>query len=264
MDAKKRTVGADFIKPETLGSFATTILSYAISQGISLDEIAQVVDISELDYANQDVRLSDSFIGELMKMLADKFPDRAISIEVARSAPFSMFGGLVQGALFATDFEAVLNWFVGNTSIIADLSAVHLEKTASESALVLAHPSEFIDNGHTMEAAMGVMWRLLNTITVSGAPLQRVEFACKKTVNLHPYEEFFQAPITFQTGRNALIFSLDLHRKPIRSANPQMFDLIKQHFVEFRQKLNEESYPTELAKLRQSIMANAAQGQYGA
>ncbi|MEM9155517.1 MAG: helix-turn-helix domain-containing protein, partial [Cyanobacteria bacterium P01_F01_bin.33] len=46
--------------------------------------------------------------------------------------------------------------------------------------------------------------------------------------------------------------------------NPQMFDLIKQHFVEFRQKLNEESYPTELAKLRQSIMANAAQGQYGA
>ena len=264
MDARKGSIGVDFVRPESLGSLSTTVISYAVSQGLSLDEIAQVIDISELDYANQNARLPDLFVGELMTVLADKLPDRAVSMEIAHCAPFSMFGGLVQGALFATDFEAALNWFVENTSIIADQSAVHLEKTASEGVLVLAHPCEFMDNGYTMEATMGVLWRFLSTITVPGASLQRVEFANKKAVKLRPYEEFFQAPVLFQAGRNALVFSLDIFCRPVRSANPQMFELIKQHFVELRQKLNDDNYPAALAPLRRSIMDNAAHGEYGA
>ena len=262
MDAKKGTIGANFVRPKALGSLSTTVLSYAVSQGLSLDEIAQVIDISELDYANQNFRLPDPFVGELMMVLIDKFPDRAISMEIARSAPFSMFGSVVQGALFATDFEAALNWFVENTSIIADQSTAHLEKTASEGALVFAHPCEVIDNGYTMEAMMGVLWRFLNTITVPEAPLQRVEFANKKTVKLHPYEEFFQAPTLFQAGRNALVFSLDIFCCPVYSANPQMFALVKQNFIELRQKLNENNYPAALAPLRRSIMNNATHGEY--
>ncbi|MGD1927289.1 MAG: helix-turn-helix domain-containing protein [Leptolyngbyaceae cyanobacterium] len=262
MDARKETIDVDFVRPESLGSLSTTVISYAVSQGLSLDEIAQVIDISELDYANQNARLPDLFIGELMTVLADKFPDRAVSMEIAHCAPFSMFGGLVQGALFATDFEAALNWFVENTSIIADQSAVHLEKTASEGALVFAHPCEFVDNGYTMEATMGVLWRFLNTITVPKASLQRVEFANNKAVKLRPYEEFFKAPVLFQAGRNALVFPLDIFCRPVRYANPQMFDLIKPHFVELRQKLIENNYPAALAPLRRSIMDNAAHGEY--
>ena len=40
-------------------------------------------------------------------VLVDKFPDRAISMEIARSAPFSMFGTVVQGAL--SDIQLGLN-----------------------------------------------------------------------------------------------------------------------------------------------------------
>ena len=83
MDAKKGFIYANF-KPETLGSLATMTIAYAISQGITFDEIAQAIDILELDYANQDVRLSEPVVGELMKVLVDKFPDRAISMEIAR------------------------------------------------------------------------------------------------------------------------------------------------------------------------------------
>ena len=61
-----------------------TTIAYAISQGIPFDEIVQAIDILELDYANQDVRLSEPVVGELMKVLVDKFPDRAISMEIAR------------------------------------------------------------------------------------------------------------------------------------------------------------------------------------
>ncbi|ESA39115.1 family transcriptional regulator [Leptolyngbya sp. Heron Island J] len=262
MNAKKGIIYANFVKPETLGSLATTTIAYAILQGITLDEIAQSIDISELDYANQDARLPDPVIGELMNVLVDKLPDRAISMEIAHCAPFSMLGGLVQGAMFATDFESALTWFVENSSIIADQSVVHLEKTDSEVALVVAHPSESLDQGHTLEATAGLIWRLLNTITVPGAPLQKVEFANPKAVPLQPYEEFFQAPVWFHTGRNALVFSIDILRLPIHSANAQMFDFIKQHFANLRQKLNEDRYPAALIPLRRSIMDNAAHGKY--
>ncbi|MGD1854569.1 MAG: helix-turn-helix domain-containing protein [Leptolyngbyaceae cyanobacterium] len=262
MNAKKGIIYANFVKPEALGSLATTTIAYAVSQGITFDEIAQAIDISELDYANQDARLPDPVVGELMSMLVEKLPARAISMEIAHCAPFSMLGGLVQGAMFATNFESALTWFVENSSIIADQAVVHLETIDSEVALVVAHPSEAIDQGHTLEATTGLIWRLLNTITVPGAPLQAAEFAYQKSVPLHSYEEFFQAPVLFHTGRNALIFSTDILGLPIRSSNAQMFEFIKQHFANLRQKLNEDRYPPALLPLRRSIMDNAAHGKY--
>ena len=139
---------------------------------------------------------------------------------------------------------------------------MHLKKTNSEVSLVVARPYEALDYGHTLEATTGLIWRLLNTITVPAAPLQRVEFANKKAVPLQPYEAFFQAPASFHTGRNALVFSTSILRRPVRSANAQMFAFIQQHFADLRQKLNSDRYPAALAPLRQSIMDNAAQGTY--
>ena len=262
MNAKKGTIYANLVKPETLGSLATTTIAYAVSQGITLDEIALAIDISELDYANQDARLPDPVIGGLMNVLVNKFPGRAISMEIAQCAPFSMLGGLVQGAMFATDFKAALTWFVENISIIADQATIHLEKTDSEMAFVVAHPFETIENGHMLEATTGLIWRLLNTITVPKASLKRVEFANTKVVPLQPYEEFFQAPVSFQTSRNALVFSPETLRLPVRSANAQMFDLIEQHFADLRQRLNRDCYPPALLPLCQSIMDNATHGIY--
>ena len=262
MNAKKGIIHANFVNPQTLGSLANTAIAYAISQGITFDEIAQVIDISELNYADQNVRLPDPVVGELMNLLVKKFPERAISMEIARCAPFSMLGGLVQGAMFAANFESALTWFIENSTVLADQAVLHLEKTATEVAFVVAHPFEAIDQGHTLEATMGLIWRLLNTITLPKAPIQRVEFANKKALPIHPYEAFFQAPVSFQTGRNILFFAPDTLHLPVRTANAQMFAFIQQHFADLRQKLNGDRYPAALAALRQSIMDNATHGTY--
>lgn len=262
MSAKKGIIRANFVNPETLGSLAHTTIAYAISQGITFDEIAAAIDISELDYANQDARLPDPVIGDLMRLLVERFPERAISMDIARNAPFSMLGGLVQGAMFATNFETALTWFVENSKVLADQVTMKLEKTVSEVAFVVSHPYEAMDQGHTLEATTGLIWRLLNTITLPQAPLNRVEFANKKAISTQPYEAFFQAPVSFQTGRNALFFSVDTLRLPIRSANPQMFAFVQQHFADLRKKLSGDRLPVALEPLRQSIMENAAHGTY--
>lgn len=264
MDAEKGTINANFVKPETLGSIVTTVLDFAISHGMTLEEIAQVSDLSTIDYARLDSRISDDAVAELMSAIANRWADTAISMEIARSAPFTMLGGLAKGAQFANDIEAMLEWFLVNQTIIADQSAVHLEQTDSEVALVIAHPSEHRDQGLLLEAVTGLIWRLLQESTDSEVSLLRVEFAHEKPVPVEAYESFFQVPVSFQTGRNALVFSRESLGVPIRNANPQMFSFVERHFAELRQQLGSDRYPIALAKLRQGIMENATQGEYGA
>ncbi|MEM1280444.1 MAG: hypothetical protein AAGG53_10600, partial [Cyanobacteria bacterium P01_H01_bin.152] len=129
MSAEKGTINANFARSETLGSIATTTIAFAVSRGMALDELTQGTNLSEVDYARLDSRISDESVGELMSLIADRWPDVAISMEIATAAPFSMLGGLVQGAQVANDIEAVLEWFVTNQTIIADQSAVHIEQT---------------------------------------------------------------------------------------------------------------------------------------
>ncbi|MBE9101867.1 AraC family transcriptional regulator ligand-binding domain-containing protein [Vacuolonema iberomarrocanum] len=264
MDAEKGTINANFVKPETLGSIVTTILDFAISHGMTLEEIAQVSDLSTINYARLDSRISDDAVAELMSAIANRWADTAISMEIARSAPFTMLGGLAKGAQFANDIEAMLEWFLVNQTIIADQSAVHLEQADSEVALVIAHPSEHQDQGLLLEAVTGLIWRLLQESTDSEVSLLRVEFAHKKPVPVEAYESFFQVPVSFQTGRNALVFSRESLGVPVRHANPQMFSFVERHFAELRQQLGSDRYPLALAKLRQGIMENATQGEYGA
>lgn len=264
MDAGKPRIKPNFVKSETLGSIVTTILDFAISHGMTLEEITQVTDLSEVDYARLDSRISDDSVGELMSVIANHWPDVAISMEIANSAPFSMLGGLAKGAQVANDVEAVLSWFVTNQTIISDQSAVHIEKMDSEVAIIVAHPCENKDQGMLLEAITGLIWRLLQESTNLEIALLRVEFAHTKSVPLDTYEAFFQAPVLFQTNRNALVFARETLSVPIRHANSQMFSFIERHFTELRQQLENDRYPIALAKLRQSIMENAVQGNYGA
>ena len=264
MDAEKGTISANFVQPETLGSIVTTVLDCAVSHGMPLEAIAQVTDLSAIDYARLDSRISDDAVAALMSVIANRWADTAISMEIARSVPFTMLGGLARGAQFANDVEAMLGWFLSNQTIIADQSAVQLEQAESEVALVIAHPGETQDQGMLLEAVTGLVWRLLQESTDVEISLLRVEFVSAKPVLMAAYESFFQAPVSFQAGRNALVFSQDSLRAPVRSANPQMFKFVERHFAALRQQLESDRYPIALAELRRGIMENATQGEYGA
>ncbi|MEM6453309.1 MAG: AraC family transcriptional regulator ligand-binding domain-containing protein [Cyanobacteria bacterium P01_D01_bin.105] len=264
MDADKETTEANFVQSETLGSIVTTILDFAVSHGMTLEAIAQVTDLSAVDYARLDSRIADDAVGELMRLVANQWPDTAISMEIARSAPFAMLGNLAKGAQFANDIEAILEWFLTNQTIISNQSAVHLARADSEVAIVIAHPNEHRDQGTLLEAIAGLIWRVLKASTDLEISLLRVEFASTKPVPIESYEAFFQAPVSFQTGRNALVFSQDSLSAPVRDANPQMFSFVEHHFAELRQQLGSDRYPIALAEIRRGIMENATQGEYGA
>ncbi|MEO1636828.1 MAG: AraC family transcriptional regulator ligand-binding domain-containing protein [Cyanobacteria bacterium J06631_9] len=242
----------------------TTILDFAVSRGITVEEIAQVMDLSAVDYARLDTRISNDEVGRLMSLMINRWPNTAISMEIARSAPFTMLGGLVKGVQFANDIEAMLEWFVTNQKIISDQSVVHLEKTDAEVTMVVAHPHESQDQGILLEAVTGLIWRLLKESTDLEISLLRVEFAIAKPVPIAAYESFFQAPVSFQAGRNALVFSRESLSAPVRDANPQMFSFVEHHFTKLRQQLGSDRHPSALAELRQGIMENAVQGEYGA
>ena len=241
-----------------------SVITVAIAKGMTMDELAAATDISLIDFVDPHARVPDRAISELMNGIIKRWPDVPISMEIARSAPISMLGGLAQGSQFAPNVAALLAWWAGNQWIVADQTTVYIEQTASEVALVLQHPGDGSNNGVAMEAGIGVHWRLLNAITDLAIPLLRVEFAYEKPWPMLAYEAFFQAPVSFQTGRNALVFAQENVGTPLRLANPEMFELIDHQFAARREQRKSDLDPPALAKLRQSIIANAAQGEYRA
>lgn len=253
-----------FTKPTTLASFATSIIAFATSNGMTIDELAEATDISLVDFVNPNARVPDYAISALMNGVINRWPNAPISMEIAQSASISMLGGLAQGSQFAPDVEAVLTWWTKVHWLVADQAVSHIEQTASEFALVITHPSAGDNYGVVMEAGMGVHWRLLKAMTELDIPLIRVEFAHEKPVPVKVYEAFFQAPVSFRSDRNALVFSREHVRTPIRLANPKLFELIDHQLTTLRrtQNCDHDQYP--LATLRQSIIANAARGEYGA
>ncbi|MEM8544918.1 MAG: AraC family transcriptional regulator ligand-binding domain-containing protein [Cyanobacteria bacterium P01_H01_bin.119] len=260
MNFEKDIGDINHTKSTSLMSLATSIITFAISKGMTPDEL----DVSQVDFIDQNARITDHALSNLIDRVTNKWPDTPISMEIARSAPISMLGGLAQGSRFAPNVESVLAWWAKSQWIVADQVMSRIEKTASEIALVIAHPCDGYDKGVAMETAVGVHWRLLNAITDFDVPLTRVEFTYEKPLPLQAYESFFQAPVLFQTGRNALVFPRESLGIPIRLANPQMFELIDHQFAMLRQKRNRNRYPTALASLHQSTAENAARGEYRA
>ena len=101
MNAKKRTIPAKVQESRSICSIALAKVSFAISCGMSLNEITKVCGINAAELMDPDSRIPDSVIVNLWHELSSRFPERCLSMEMARSVPLSTMGGLAHGAQFA-------------------------------------------------------------------------------------------------------------------------------------------------------------------
>ncbi|MEM9244888.1 MAG: hypothetical protein AAGA67_03980, partial [Cyanobacteria bacterium P01_F01_bin.153] len=67
-------------------------MTFALSQGMAIDEIAQATDISLIDFVDPHARVPDFAVSDLILCVTRKWPEAPVAIEIARSAPFSAFG----------------------------------------------------------------------------------------------------------------------------------------------------------------------------
>jgi len=210
-----------------------------------------------------DARLPDDVIPKLWCALMERSePDEALALEMARAAPLSFLGGLAHGAQFAANLRDALNLFIQNRSMLADRLEVGLQETGKEVSLVAAHPLDALDDGRTAEVGVAVMTRVVREVLEMDQSMTRVEFTHQPRGLPDAYQAFFNIPVLFEQGRNAIVFEASSLSLPIRNSNVDLFAFVQKHYEQVRNRVAREKIPPELSKLRDAISKNAEHGEY--
>jgi len=263
MRAPNRTDHANIGGPKALACIASTTVAFALSRGLTLDQIEETAGISGIDLMDPDARLPDHVIPKLWCALMEcSDPEEALALEMARAAPLSFLGGLAHGAQFAANLREALNLFVQNRSMLADRLEVGLRETGTEASLVATHPLDSLDDGRTAEVGVAVMTRVVREVLDMHQSMTRVEFTHQPRGLPDAYQAFFNIPVLFEQGRNAIVFDASSLSRPIRNRNVDLFAFVQKHYEQVRNRVEREKVPPELSTLRDAIAKNAEHGDF--
>ena len=142
-----RTFRASPRQPTVAASIASSAVAFALSRGVTSDEIREATGISGLDLMPPEGRLPDSVLTDLWNIMAPRFPGEAISLQMARGAPLTSLAGLAHGASFAQNLREGLGLFIRNRELLSERLHLELVESGDEAALVMAHPNDDAEGG---------------------------------------------------------------------------------------------------------------------
>lgn len=241
-----------------------SVLVYALSRGMTAEDIESVAGRSLEDFANCTGRVPDDTSPKIMRALAERWPDRALPIEMSSMAPLTIFGGAGEAARYAHDVRAALRLLADNSELCGDRLSVEYSEFGSTAKLAVWHPLDWIDNGRLNEVGFCVVWRLLRYMLGDAAKLAGVRLGFSGNGPPAQYREFFDAPIEYTgTSRDhALLFDRDMIDRKNPRANPSLFRLASKHLEELRAELRREGVSGPLAELRAAIVESARRGEF--
>ena len=243
---------------------AAAVVAYALSRGLTMLEIQEVTGISCGELMAPEARLPESVVPDLWLLLSSRFPGEPLTLDMAKAAPFSFFGGLADGAQFADDLRAAIGLLVANSRIITDRVEVEFEEGGAEPKLISHHPLDAIDGGRSAEMGMALGARLFTEFLGVENSIASVRLAHAPHCSEQYYTEFFRVPVEFAANQTALIFDADKLDVRIKHANVELFSYVETHFAGLRTQIGTPDNSDELSALRKAVAQNALVGEFGA
>ena len=228
---RNRTIPAKSIGRSNHVTVAATTVSFALSRGMTIAEIESVTGLDASSLGDPEARLDDSIPNRIWVALGQKTgPEIALSIEAVRAAPLSALAGLAHGAQFAPTFRDAMVFMRDNQNLVSDrLEAVIIDESG-ETTIAHTHPNDAIDNGRFSEVGTGLAARLAREILGVQVPPLRVEVPFGPMGPADAYVKFYRCPVEFQTGRSAMVFPSSVLARPVRTADPTLFNFVERHF----------------------------------
>ena len=244
-------------------SLLSTTMAFALSRGISVEDMEAEAGVSAFELMNPQARVSDEVVPRMWNALSMRFPEEALSVELGRAAPLTSLAGLAHGAQFAQNLRAALALLIDHRQLLADRLSLELRETDEETAFILSHPLDGVDGGRAHESGSVLVKRLVNEVLEIEGFLLAVEFASTGHGPVEAYDAFFGVPVRFQQSRNALILKPESLSWATSQANLQLFAFVRQYFGQALRQLR-SALPSEIAGLREAIVKNAAGGDFSA
>ncbi|MEO1207749.1 MAG: AraC family transcriptional regulator ligand-binding domain-containing protein [Pseudomonadota bacterium] len=243
---------------------AAPVVSYALSRGLTMIEIQEATGVSCKELMAPEGRLPDSVVPQLWLLMSSRFPKEPLTLDMARAAPFSFFGGLADGAQFADDLRSAIGLLVSNSQIISDRMEVTFEEGTAEPKLVSHHPLDAVDGGRSAEMGIALAVRLIREFLGVENSIASVRLAHAPHCAKQHYVEFFKVPIEFEASETALILNADALSSRIQYANVQLFSYVNAHFAGVRTQIAASNTSDTLSALRKAVAQNALAGEFGA
>ncbi len=238
------------------------MVAFALSRGLTMAEIQSTIGITCSDLLKPHVRPPEDMMPKLWVLLGDRFPDEPITLDMARAAPFSFFGGLADGVQFADDLRTAIELFVKNSAIIAGQLKLYFCEKPSEASLTSHHPLDSFDGGRSAESGAALAARLFTEFLGVSDCIQRVTMSHGPHSDVEHYADYFTVPVEFNAPETGLVFKPEKLSTKIKYANVELFNYVEAHFSHVQKQIIIPEEPRELTLLRKAAAENALHGTF--
>lgn len=241
-----------------------SVMASALSRGLSISEIQDAAGISCKILMNPEARPPEDVMPRIVALLSERFPYEPITLDIARAAPFSFFGGLADGARYADDLRTAINLLSKNCSIISDQLELTFHESPSKAKIVHVHPMNHMDGGRSAEIGSAIIPRLFSEFLEISDSIERVTFSHSPHCDERHYVDYFGVPVEFNASEISLIIKPEMLDQRIKQANINLFNYIQTHLSGVKKQIEAAKEPNELKVLRKAAAANAQAGVFNA
>ncbi|MEO1040783.1 MAG: helix-turn-helix domain-containing protein [Pseudomonadota bacterium] len=245
-------------------SYMSGLVAYAVGRGLPLSAIEARTGMKGYDLFDPNGSHSEDFPAMIWQLLEARFPNEVISLSMAMSAPYTMFGALFTGAEFAKSLRVSLTRIARNRLLYSPTMVMTFSEQGDEYKFTCNHPRNASEDGRGAEVGMGLVVRFIREVLGLEEAVKRMELTNRPHGPLHHYQSFFRVPIRFQQDEPAVILHRASLDKPLRQADVELFTFIERYFEEGLRLADRDGLPIEVQRLREGILQNASRGEFSA
>ncbi|SLN13438.1 HTH-type transcriptional regulator VirS [Roseovarius albus] len=239
-----------------------SVVASALSRGLSFKDVQDAAGIECSTLMNPETRPPEDVMPKIVAQLGERFPGEPITLDIARAAPFSFFGGLADGARYADDLSAAINLLVKNCSVISDQLELAFHESESEAKIISNHPMNHIDGGRSAEIGSAFIVRLFTEFLGIPDCFERITFSHAPHFDERHYKDYFGVPVEFNADEISLVIKPEKLNARIKQANVDLFNYVQTHLSGIKKQIAAAKEPKELKALRKAAAENAEAGVF--
>ncbi len=239
-----------------------SVVASALSRGLSIAEVQDAAGISCDILLNPAARPPEDTTPRIVALLGERFPGEPVSMNIAKAAPFSFFGGLADGARFADNLREAINLLEKNCMVISDQLHLALHESTNVAKIVHSHPMNHMDGGRTAEIGSALIFRLFSEFLGLPGCVERITFSHAPHCDEVYYTDYFGVPVDFNASEISLILKPEKMDARIKQANVELFNYVQTHLSGIKKQIAAAKEPKELKALRTAAVENAQAGVF--
>lgn len=239
-----------------------SVVASALARGLPIAEVQDTAGVSCSQLMNPEARLPEDAMPRIVALLGERFPDEPFTLDIARAAPFSFFGGLADGARYADDLRTAIQQLAKNCSIISDQLELTLHESPSEAKIVHIHALNHMDAGRSAEIGSAIIPRLFREFLGIPNCFERITFSHAPNFDESHYVDYFGVPVEFNAPEISLVLKAEKLNEKIKYANIDLFNYVQTHLSGIKKQIEAAKEPAELKILRRAAAENAQAGVF--